>query len=161
MAPWLFWLISDATFYFSHRLWHNARLYEWSHYHHHSCRPTTSFAGNAADVAELIFTGYLSAITPVLLVPLDGQVYLALTALSHIWTIYVHNYSAHCIPQWVLGGWMYDAHDHNIHHHYGQKNYNFGLYFRIWDRLLGTYRATAPSSKRLGRVAGPLKGGCL
>lgn len=40
---------------------------------HCSCRPTTSFAGNAADVFELTLTGYSSAIVPALLVPMDVQ----------------------------------------------------------------------------------------
>ena len=52
---------------------HNPILYKWSHYHHHSCRPTTSFAGNAADIFELVFTGYASAVVPVLVVPMDAQ----------------------------------------------------------------------------------------
>jgi hypothetical protein len=46
LSPIGFWVVSDATFYFGHRFWHNKWLYEKSHYHHHSCRPTTSFAGN-------------------------------------------------------------------------------------------------------------------
>ena len=73
LSPLGFWFASDTTFYFGHRFWHNPILYKWSHYHHHSCRPTTSFAGNAADIFELIFTGYASAVVPVLVVPMDAQ----------------------------------------------------------------------------------------
>ena len=46
---------------------------------------------------------------------------------------------------------VYQCHDHNIHHYYGEKNFNFGLYFRFWDKLLGTYKHTVPSCKRLNR----------
>jgi len=47
---------------------------------------------------------------------------------------------------------VYQCHDHNIHHYYGERNYNFGLYFRFWDRLLGTHKAAVPSCKRLSRT---------
>jgi hypothetical protein len=34
---------------------------------------------------------------------------------------------------------LYDCRDHHVHHYYGVKNYNFGLFFQFWDRLMGTY----------------------
>jgi len=43
---------------------------------------------------------------------------------------------------------VYDSFDHNIHHYYGQCNYNYGLFFQFWDRMMGTYK---------GGVAGNLK----
>jgi len=144
LSPFLFWALSDATFYWGHRFWHIPFLYKYSHYYHHSCRPTTSFAGNAADVFEIVFTGYLAALLPILIVPLHARVFLILTIFSHVWTIFLHNNNARRI-----GMYIYDSKDHNIHHYYGQKNYNYALYFQFWDRLLGTYRSAVPSSSRL------------
>lgn len=102
-----------------------------------------------ADVFELVLTGYASAIVPTLLVPMDAQIFLGVTAFSHWWTIYLHNNAAHLLPPWLGLDFVYTSHDHNIHHYYGQKNYNFGLYFRFWDRLLGTYKETVPTCARL------------
>lgn len=104
-----------------------------------------------ADVFELVLTGYASAIVPTLLVPMDAQIFLGVTAFSHWWTIYLHNNAAHLLPPWLGLDFVYTSHDHNIHHYYGQKNYNFGLYFRFWDRLLGTYKETVPTCARLSR----------
>jgi sterol desaturase/sphingolipid hydroxylase (fatty acid hydroxylase superfamily) len=43
-------------------------------------------------------------------------------------------------PKWFLQNkisrWLNTSTHHNMHHHYGKGNY--GLYFNIWDRLLGT-----------------------
>jgi Delta7-sterol 5-desaturase len=145
ISPFLFFVVSDFTFYWGHRFWHQPWLYNHSHYYHHSCRPTTSFAGNAADVFEIVLTGYLAAIVPVLVVPMHARIFLILTAFSHIWTIFLHNNNA-----FRVGFMIYDSHDHNIHHYYGQTNYNFGLYFQFWDRIMGTYKAAVPNNSRLG-----------
>jgi sterol desaturase/sphingolipid hydroxylase (fatty acid hydroxylase superfamily) len=48
-----------------------------------------------------------------------------------------------------LSFFSYDAHDHNVHHYYGQQNCNFGLFTTIPDRLLGTYKALVPTAGRL------------
>jgi hypothetical protein len=38
-----------------------------------------------------------------------------------------------------------DPYEHNIHHHYGFKNYNFALYFTWWDVLMGTHKEWMPA----------------
>jgi hypothetical protein len=48
----------------------------------------------AADVFELLFSGYPAGVLPLFVVPLDHQVFMILTAFSHWWTIYLHNHSA-------------------------------------------------------------------
>jgi sterol desaturase/sphingolipid hydroxylase (fatty acid hydroxylase superfamily) len=37
-----------------------------------------------------------------------------------------------------IGKWQNTSTNHNIHHQ--ESNYNFGLYFTFWDRIMGTYR---------------------
>lgn len=140
-----FLLVQDFVFYCTHRSWHSPWLYRVSHSFHHSCRPTTTYAASAADAAEIILTGYVSALAPAILIPMDARLFLAMDLFGHVWSIYLHNHDAH---RWGFG--LYDPHDHNIHHYYGQSNYNFGLYFQLWDRLLGTYKASVAS----GRLAG-------
>jgi sterol desaturase/sphingolipid hydroxylase (fatty acid hydroxylase superfamily) len=41
-----------------------------------------------------------------------------------------------------LGGWLITASHHRRHH--DEYACNFGLYFRIWDRLCGTDRGLTP-----------------
>lgn len=153
-APWYyhlamglgFFLIHDFAFYCLHRLWHSPRLYALSHRLHHTCRPTTTYAASAADAAEIVITGYIPALAPAVLLPMSARLFLACDLFGHIWSIYLHNHDAH---RWGFG--LYDPHDHNIHHYYGQANYNFGLYFQLWDRILGTYRGAAPSKRLNGK----------
>jgi len=70
--------------------------------------------------------------------------FMMLSLFGHMWSIYLHNYECHVMP-----GWIYDSYDHNVHHHYGQNNYNFSLYFEVWDRVFGTYRDKVPTSSRI------------
>jgi sterol desaturase/sphingolipid hydroxylase (fatty acid hydroxylase superfamily) len=35
-----------------------------------------------------------------------------------------------------LGKWLNTSVSHNMHHHYFRGNY--GLYFTLWDRIMGT-----------------------
>jgi len=43
-------------------------------------------------------------------------------------------------PRWIVQGhvgrWLITASHHHVHHERYQSNY--GLYFRVWDRLCGT-----------------------
>lgn len=141
-----FIFVQDTTFYWMHRLWHTPLLYRLSHHLHHSCRPTTTFAASAADVFEIAFTGYISALMPALIVPMSARLFLIMDLFGHVWSIYLHNHDAHRI-----GLWVYDPHDHNVHHYYGQKNFNYGLYTQLFDRLCGTFKANTPTG-RLSQV---------
>mmetsp|Transcript_8397 Transcript_8397/g.12585 ORF Transcript_8397/g.12585 Transcript_8397/m.12585 type:complete len:191 (-) Transcript_8397:223-795(-) len=136
-APLLWAVIADATFYWSHRTCHEIPfLYAWSHKNHHAARPSTSFAGNAADVFDLTFTGYSNTVMGAILIPMHAKMFLVLSVFNQLWAV-----GLHCFERWQLGYYINDAHLHGVHHHYGRTNYNFGLYFQFWDRVMGTYKA--------------------
>eukprot|EP00056_Hartaetosiga_gracilis_P001991 m.49471 g.49471 ORF g.49471 m.49471 type:complete len:300 (-) comp10865_c0_seq2:234-1133(-) len=137
-----FYVIHDFAFYTMHRLWHTPFFYKKSHHIHHSCRPTTTFAASAADAFEVSLTGYVSVLLPAFLLPITARTFIILDITSHFWSIYVHNNDAH-----EFGFLLYDPHDHNVHHYYGQKNYNFGLFTQIPDRLFGTFKRFTPTGR--------------
>jgi len=138
-ASVLYILLGDFIFYATHRFWHTPWLYKNSHYSHHGYRPVTTFAGNAADLVEIFAVGMSSTIGPAFMIPLNARVFLVLNILNQIWSIYLHNNKCHKFPPGIM-----DPLCHNIHHYYGQVNFNFGLYTEFWDRMLGTYRETVP-----------------
>jgi len=142
VAPLLWFFLADAIFYFGHRSCHIPLIYRLSHSVHHTCRPATSFAGNAADVFDLMVTGYANTILPLAILPVHEKVFLFLAMFNQIWAVQLH-----CYQQFKVGYGIYDSHDHNVHHHFGRENYNYGLYFQLWDRLLGTYKAEVLSKK--------------
>jgi len=144
LAPLGYLLLSDAYFYWTHRLWHIPMIYEMSHKIHHSCRPTTSFAAVAADVLEVLVSGHGSTIFPVLVISINSKVYLGMILFTELWTVFIHNSKGYTVFKFTNDSWL-----HSIHHHYGQKNYNFSLFFKFWDVAMGTYKSESVLCKRL------------
>ncbi len=52
-----------------------------------------------------------------------------------LYDVYIH--LGYDLKQLRLGQWQNTAADHN--HHHQNAVVNFGLYFRIWDEIMGTY----------------------
>ncbi len=143
-----FWLsigiaivIHDTWFYWTHRLMHHRRLFRWFHQVHHvSTNPSPwasySFAPLEALMQALIF--------PVLMLVLPMHPFAF--AAFMIWQI-VFNVAGHTgyefYPRWFLDTWfgkiINTPTNHAMHHEKMRGNY--GLYFNVWDRLMGTNHA--------------------
>lgn len=143
-VPWLFvsgalyLLIQDAYYYWLHRLMHQRAVFRHVHAGHHRSRQPTPFASFSFDWAEAALTAWLlPALTFV--IPIHPAVIVALLTVMTIAAVLNHA-GAELLPGWLvqgpLGAWMISATHHSVHHtHFGS---NFGLYFRFWDRAMGT-----------------------
>ncbi|WP_428522267.1 sterol desaturase family protein [Roseibium sp.] len=128
----------DTWFYWIHRLLHDKRLYRrWHHLHHRSFKPTP-FTAFAFNIGEAALHGLYTPLV-ILLLPVS---YLALFLFSiHM---IVRNTIGHCgvelFPSAKSGrpffDWLTTVTHHDLHH--ASPNWNFGLYFTFWDRLMGT-----------------------
>jgi len=135
----------DTYFYWTHRLMHSRRLFRLFHRVHHLSRTPTPWAAYSFAPTEAVVQ---AAFLP-----------LALFALPVHWSA-IFLFTLHMIVRNVLGHsgvsvepahllrgawarWMTTTAHHDLHHERGQ--YNYGLYFAWWDRLMGTehpeYRA--------------------
>lgn len=134
-------VLADMWFYFVHRAFHTIHwLYKNSHYLHHSAHPVNSFMGNGGDVLELITQGELQIFVPPLFLPIHAQAFILNAVFMQCYVLILHSGCRVRFP--MLYKWVVDPYEHNIHHYYGFKNYNFGLYFTFWDKLLGTHKET-------------------
>ena len=130
----------DSWFYWTHRLMHRPSVYKRMHAVHHASRDPTAWAAMSFHPLESI-TGAIVIPLLVLLVPIH---YGALLAVLTIMTVMgVTNHMGwEIFPRWLVRGpageWLITASHHQRHH----EKYlcNFGLYFRLWDRLCGTDR---------------------
>ena len=147
MPAWEFWLslplvivVHDAYFYWTHRLMHLPWLFRWFHWEHHRSQAPT------------VFTAYSFAIPEAIVQGLFGVFYIAFFPANFVTLIFfqtveiAHNVAIHSgfefgPKSWVLGrfGWLCGATHHDIHHRTGRAGY--GLYFRLWDRLMKTEHA--------------------
>jgi len=134
----LYLLIQDTYYYWLHRLMHRHTVFRYVHAGHHRSRQPTPFASFSFDWAEAALAAWLlPALT--FLIPIHPAVIVVLLTIMTIAAVLNHA-GSELLPEWLVegrvGAWLISATHHSVHHtHYGA---NFGLYFRFWDRAMGT-----------------------
>jgi len=140
----LYLLAHDTWFYWTHRLLHRPAWFRAAHAVHHASRPPTAWAAMSFHPLEAL-SG--AAVIPLLvfLVPVHAAVLGLVLAIMTLMGVTNHM-GWELFPRAVmgsrLGNWLITASHHQRHHDEYQCNY--GLYFRIWDRLCGTDRGLSP-----------------
>ncbi|MGL4757985.1 MAG: sterol desaturase family protein [Patescibacteria group bacterium] len=131
-------VISDAWFYFVHRLLHTAKLYKFIHAEHHKSLDTTPFTSNSFHVLEsILLTLWIIPtvmIMPTSLFSLGITQFLGLfnNIKSHLGYELYPKFFASVFPFNILA----TGTNHNLHH--TRYNGNYGLFFRYWDIVFGT-----------------------
>jgi len=131
-------LIQDTWFYWTHRLMHHRRLFRRFHLTHHRSTNPNPWSTYSMSILEALVLGGVNLIV-LFLIPTTGAALLIVGWLNVIYGVYGHLgyelYPAAMGRHW-LGRWINTATAHNAHH--AQGRYNYGYYFLIWDRLMGT-----------------------
>lgn len=130
----------DTYFYWVHRLMHHPRIFRYCHLIHHKSTNPSPWAAYAFHPIEAILEAGIVIIflftIPIHLFHLSFffLFMIVYNVYGHLgWELYPKRFSRH----W-LGKWINTSVNHNQHHQYFKGNY--GLYFLIWDRLMGTIR---------------------
>lgn len=136
----IYLLAHDTWFYWTHRLMHRPALFRMAHAVHHASRPPTAWAAMSFHPIEAL-TG--AVVVPVLVLIVPIHVVALLTVLTIMTFMGVTNHMGwEIFPSRVVNGavgqWLITASHHQRHHH--EYACNYGLYFRLWDRLCGTDR---------------------
>ena len=130
--------VHDTYFYWTHRMMHHPKIFPVMHKVHHESRQPTPWAGFSFHPWESILGAIILPLL-VFLIPIHvGAILFILTLMT---IVSVTNHSGfEILPDSVLKSfvgrnWISAAH-HNLHH----LNYrcNFALYFRFWDKVMGT-----------------------
>ena len=133
----------DTWFYWTHRAMHEPLLFRLAHAVHHASRPPTAWAAMSFHPLEAL-TGAVVIPALVFLIPIHvamlGLVLAVMTVMgvtNHMgWEMFPR-----ALVDSRLGGWLITASHHQRHH--DEYRCNYGLYFRVWDRLCGTDRGLA------------------
>ncbi|MDP3745633.1 MAG: sterol desaturase family protein [Phenylobacterium sp.] len=131
-------VLFDAYFYFTHRMLHVIGVKRSTHYRHHISVYPTPWAALAFSVPEAAIIALFFFLVATAF-PIYISVYRAF-----IWIVFIQSalhHSSHKIypDGWKttpILGWWTTADHHHLHHRFGACN--FGLYFTLWDRVLGT-----------------------
>lgn len=142
--PW-FWcsivatiFLHDAWFYWTHRLMHHRRLFRFFHRVHHLSHNPSPWAAYAFDPLEAVVQASIFPLAAMVM-PLHPFAF----ALFMFWQI-TFNVVGHAgyeiYPRWMVNSWLgriLNTPTNHIMHHEKMRG-NYGLYFNIWDRLMGT-----------------------
>lgn len=129
--------LHDTYFYWTHRLMHHPKIYNWVHrVHHLSHNPSPWAAMSFHPIEAIIEAGIIVIVFFIPLHPLVLFIFFTLSLminmLGHLgYEVYPKNFTRH----W-FGKWQNNATHHNMHHQLVKCNY--GLYFNFWDTLMGT-----------------------
>ncbi len=146
--PWFFASIGiaiflhDTYFYWTHRLMHHRRLFRWMHRVHHLSTNPSPWAAYAFGPLEAVVQAGIFPLA-VCLLPMHPLAF----GLFMVWQI-TFNVAGHTgyefHPRWLMETplrYILNTPTNHVMHHEKMSG-NYGIYFNIWDRLMGTNHAT-------------------
>jgi sterol desaturase/sphingolipid hydroxylase (fatty acid hydroxylase superfamily) len=129
--------IDDTWFYWVHRLLHHPKLFKYIHIEHHKSNNVNPFTSMSFHFAEpLLLTIWIIPVSFIM------PIYAPVLGLIQVYGL-LDNIKGHLgyefYPKWWHKTWFKyftTSTHHNMHH--SKFNGNYGVHFRIWDKLLGT-----------------------
>ncbi|MFP9115081.1 sterol desaturase family protein [Flavobacterium sp. RHBU_3] len=131
-------VIQDTYFYWMHRLLHNQQLYKYTHAVHHRSVNPSPFTAYSFHVLEAVAEA-LALVPIVLLLPIHKITIILFTLIGFIINVYEH-LGYEIAPRWLRYTPLFEVLTTSVYHnlHHSKFRGNYGLYFRLWDRLLKT-----------------------
>lgn len=128
----------DFYFYWTHRFMHLKWVFPYVHKVHHQSTDPTPWAAFAFHPTEAVIEAMFLPIAS-FIVPLHPYAILIVLAYQMILNVFGH-LGFEIMPKWFLKNPITKLHNTPTHHnmHHSKVNCNYGLYYNIWDRLMGT-----------------------
>ena len=130
--------VHDTYFYWTHRLMHHRLLFPTVHRVHHLSTNPSPWASYAFAPAEAVVEAGIFPVV-VLVMPIHPAAF----GLVMLWQI-VFNVAGHTgfefHPKWLMDSplrFLVNTPTNHVMHHEKMRG-NYGLYFNLWDRLMGT-----------------------
>lgn len=137
----LAWL-HDTYFYWTHRWMHLPRFYRLFHKVHHDSRNPTPWAAFSFHPTEAVIEAIILPAL-VFVIPVHPAAFMALLMFMTVLGVVNHTgyelYPRSFARNRFWKHWISATH-HQMHHR--RVTCNYGLYFTIWDRWMGTHHAT-------------------
>ena len=131
-------LIHDTYFYWMHRSGHHPKVFKYIHIVHHKSVNPSPWTSYSFNLTEAILEALIAPVI-LFLLPMHIVALLAYGLISIGMNVYGH-LGYEIAPKWFRKSLLFEIMNtsvyHNLHHEKFKGNY--GLYFRIWDRLMKT-----------------------
>lgn len=131
-------ILHDTYFYWMHRALHHPNLFKVIHLLHHRSANPSPWTSYSFSILEAFLE---SMIAPLILIfiPIHPIALVIFTSLSFMFNVYGH-LGYELAPKWLRASWFFEIVNTSTHHniHHAKSKGNYGLYFRLWDRLMAT-----------------------
>jgi sterol desaturase/sphingolipid hydroxylase (fatty acid hydroxylase superfamily) len=138
VSIFVFLFVQDTYFYWTHRLMHRPRLFRVMHKVHHDSLQPTPWAAFSFHPYEALLS-VIPIPLLVFLVPLHVGALLFILIFMTLCSVLNHTGYEIFPDRWLrgfMGKQMISAAHHNLHHQ--RYKCNYALYFRFWDKVMGT-----------------------
>ena len=131
-------VIHDTYFYWMHRLLHHKKIFRHAHLLHHRSVNPSPFTSYSFHFLEAWAEGGVLLLL-VFILPMHQLTVLLFTIAGFIINVYGH-LGYEIAPRWLRHTFLFEILNTSTHHnlHHSKFEGNYGLYFRVWDRLMGT-----------------------
>ena len=131
-------VIHDTYFYWMHRLLHHKKLFKLAHLVHHKSTNPSPWTSYSFHILEAFTEGFVLVLI-VMLLPMHPLTILLFTVTGFIINVYGH-LGYEIMPKWFRFTLAFEVLNTSVHHnlHHSKFKGNYGLYFRFWDRVMGT-----------------------
>lgn len=138
LSPFLFMVLHDTYFYWTHRWLHHPTVFKKIHKIHHESRIPTAWTAFAFHPVEAFIQ---AAFLPLIfwLLPVHWLIlFFFLGAMSVLGVInhLGHEFYPAFMREKFPFCYLVNATHHQLHHH--KMNFNLGLYFNFWDLIMET-----------------------
>lgn len=137
-------LLHDTYFYWSHRFMHWKPIFKYFHKGHHRSMVPTAWASLAFQPLEAIVQ-LGTFILIIFVIPLHPIVFGIYIIYDTIVNTAGHN-GYELVPKWFSKAPILkygNTVGHHEYHHIDFKS-NFGAFYNIWDRIMGTFKEDLP-----------------
>ncbi len=134
-------VLHDTYFYWTHRLMHHRLLFRAFHRTHHLSLNPTPWAAYAFSPLEAVVEAGILPLA-VMTMPMHPLAFFIFMFWQISFNVLGHTgYEFH--PRWLMETWLgrvLNTPTNHVMHHESMRG-NYGLYFNVWDRLMGTNHA--------------------
>ncbi len=131
-------VVHDSYFYWMHKTIHHPKIYKKVHLIHHKSINPSPWASYSFHFYEAILEALVAPFI-VFLIPMHPFALFIFAFIAFGINVYGH-LGYEIAPKWlrnsILFEWVTTSVYHNLHH--SKFDGNYGLYFRFWDRSMGT-----------------------
>ncbi|MGV3773613.1 MAG: sterol desaturase family protein [Verrucomicrobiales bacterium] len=131
-------VLHDAYFYWTHRAMHHPKLFRYFHKVHHLSMNPTPWASYAFSPAEAVVQAGIFPLA-VMVMPMHPFAFMVFMLWQITYNVLGHTgYEFH--PPWIMRTWLRHLLNTPTNHvmHHEKIRGNYGLYFNVWDRIMGT-----------------------